>query len=46
MKNSFTWLSLQVAKIDPRHIQLFLMALTFVVFIINGPMDDVGGGPR
>jgi hypothetical protein len=46
MKRSLAWLNLQAAKIDPRHIQLALAIFAFVVFIINGPVDDggLGGG--
>ncbi|MBI5297977.1 MAG: hypothetical protein HY869_21075 [Chloroflexi bacterium] len=43
MNSPLSWLNLQIAKIDPRHIQLALTAFAFVVFLINGPSDDPGG---
>lgn len=47
MNSPLSWLNLQIAKIDPRHIQLVMMAFAFVVFLINGPSDEGGlGGPR
>ncbi|MFZ5877872.1 MAG: hypothetical protein ACOY0R_00730 [Chloroflexota bacterium] len=47
MNSPLSWLNLQIAKIDPRHIQLALTAFAFVVFLINGPSDEGGlGGPR